>query len=880
MQLIYCEILQLKKRNKETFFRKLLGLALTLIITASTPAVSFGKEKVGVLFIRTGAGEYYPNSGEWVSAFFNNMWSIFADGFHVGGFIGKPTDQLKCYTQVHYATENEALGCQAAGFSDVAAEDLIDVFCNEYPPMTVVHSIKEYGPVTQGGDGSFSDDCYPNFGRSYAMFSSANHTIDPSTGLNIVGPVLEPEAAFNPGQGFPEFHEIVAWGRFDYHAELPAAYGTWGYDPHRKDYRKFWFGNDADCEGIDPGCGRDTPELANVKDRILASDLTDDFEFVFRYGWEVAIKNLGPTGLPATVPESVETALENFIVVDGVDRILVVHNNSAFYNMTQYGDSWYEKEYRYDPDHGTPVSRVPGKTYLQCIKDLDDDYGPGYTAGTVHDPAERDAYFSEKPEEYRPNNPWPEIVEMVDVIATSNGVEVDLQFAPAYGKYEEADKSVEAMINYTINKFSIPDNGTQSLAVILVDHGYHGVHRDSATCDVGFVEDAVRFDQAHEYLMTKTDLPYRFSKMKVVRGAGEYAEGHYSTSDVPPAKPLPPDSIPEYSWFGNVMSLGEQVDNCTNGTYLNYYGDIIDNGNDRYSYIIAVPYFFEGFSGDFHEKKEALSSMEYHLEAQHSERNGLSPDGDRFGPQDYVGYIPGTDYNETDGEYFVMVNLDGTVFETVHIPSAPAECTCTIGADDCFCSEPMSSNPSICSYTCIAPSGDPPVTVYKGSTTNPTTVIITGPQLTVADADVRTNLVEAVYRSVEEVLTYKTPIISEMPLIRVDPQLVFLNREMTKYGITIHNDGSGSLLWKVGDPEYIFGSERGEDGNWLTPAPSAGLVEESGSVVLMLTVGRSGLDAGLHIARVPITTQNDGRCDVWVVMWVPFFNFENKQTGA
>ena len=112
------------------------------------------KEKVGILFITVGGGDW-NYSADWIPSFFNNMWGLFADGFHTGGWVGHDDDQLKCYTQIHYANEEEAAGC------DCDEGTLIDVFCHQYPVVTEVHSISEYG---RNSDGSFSTDCYPGFG--------------------------------------------------------------------------------------------------------------------------------------------------------------------------------------------------------------------------------------------------------------------------------------------------------------------------------------------------------------------------------------------------------------------------------------------------------------------------------------------------------------------------------------------------------------------------------------------------------------------------------------------------------------------------------------------------------------------------------------------
>ena len=147
--------------------RKYLGLIIAVCVLgqfALQPALSHAqtKEKVGVVFLHTGGGDW-NYSVDWISQFFNNMWGIFADGFHTGGWVGKDVDQLKCYTQFHYANADEAAGC------GVAQGTLIDVLCNEYPAGTAVHSVSEYGP---NGDGSFSTDCYPDFGLPYMMFSS------------------------------------------------------------------------------------------------------------------------------------------------------------------------------------------------------------------------------------------------------------------------------------------------------------------------------------------------------------------------------------------------------------------------------------------------------------------------------------------------------------------------------------------------------------------------------------------------------------------------------------------------------------------------------------------------------------------------------------
>ncbi len=679
---------------KRSFFGFIITVCIFCLFAQTPSAVhAQTKEKVGILFLHTGGGNW-NYSAEWIPPFFSNLWGIFADGFHTGGYVGHENDKLKCYTQIHYANEEEAAGC------DTEVDTLIDVMCNEYPVGTAVHTVSEYGP---GGDGSFSTDCYPGYGLPYAMMQSPawQSTIDPF-GVTIVSPVLDPSAAFNPGQGIAEFFETISWTRFGYMAELPNS-----YDPSKKDWMKWWYGNDTPC-GDDPLCAPDPVELSNAKDSVLAdSSLTDNYDFVFRHGWESRMKNLDIRGNTLATPysDSTETALKELIEVEGVDRIVVVHAQPSFANMSQYGGEWLQSNFRYDPVEGEPMSRVAGKTYKQCIEELDDDYGPGWTKGTVHDPEERDLYLAEKPWEDRPTEPWPEIVSMVDDIATDHGASVDLQFAPSYGTFDEFSLSVNNWIEYTVDSFAVPEDGSASLAVVLVDHGYHGAHRDAATCDAWFSENAGMFEQVQSSILSGS-LPAKFSKFKVVRGFGEYAEGHYSTSDKPTA--LKP--------FGDIMSMGEQIDNATNGTYVNSQGEIIDNGNDNYQYIIAVPYFFEGFSSDYHEKKETLGNMVDEAGNGHFERATSSPDGDPWGPHDYVGYV--NEATTYDGEYAVSVVLDQTV----------------------FASEVNS------------------VVTYKGSTANPTTVIIPGPALSLPDTvGVRDNLVSALNESIAEVLAVDQP---------------------------------------------------------------------------------------------------------------------------
>ncbi len=722
--------MQIVKSLKVASLCAVISIISLLFIPAA--ALSREKEKVGILFLHVGGGdEHY--TAEWIPGFFNNLFSFMPEGMHTGGWVGNDNDTLKCYTQVHYANEAEAEAC------DCAETTLIDIFCNEYDAATAVYSIKDdFGPTDKGGNGSFSVDCNPGFGVPYAMQTAGadwNSTVDPNdpngpNGGVINGPVLAPGDSYNPGQGVAEFHEVIAWGRMAYFAELPN-----GYDPSKRDWKKWWYGNDAPGCDTDPQCSPDSPERANLKDELLDdTSLTDKYDFVFRHGWEASMRNKDIYGEPTVIADSTETAI-NELVDAGVSKIVVAHAQPVFANLSQYGDDWKMTNRRYDPS-GTGVSRVAGETYQQCVEELDDPYGPV-------DQDDIDEYVATKPWANHVTKPWPEIVDMVDTADPS----VDLIFARPFGEFPGFAESTLQMLNYTIDKYDIPDNNTVSLKVILVDHGFFGGHQDAATCDVWFTENEDMFNNVSAHILADT-VKSQFTNFEVVRGFGEYAEGHYSNSDTPSAE------NPE----GVVLSMGEQIDRAINGTYVNSQKILKDNGINNYEYVVAIPYFFEGFNSDFHEKKETLGMWNDHGRA------GTSPDGDAWDSDDY-----------DNDEYFVKVDMDGTVFETIIIPSISTECTAVIAStSECTtATEILDSDPPVCTYTCEIPDPEAdPITAYKGSTTNPSTVIITGPALSVADplapTGIREGLVNALYDSIKDALV-SYPTLVELESLVADP---------------------------------------------------------------------------------------------------------------
>lgn len=179
-------------------------------------------------------------------------------------------------------------------------------------------------------------------------------------------------------------------------------------------------------------------------------------------------------------------------------------------------------------------------------------------------------------------------------------------------------------------------------------------------------------------------------EFEVVHGANEFSER---------------DGQDNPTWGrpnGDFLSTGEIIDMSINGQYVNEMGMLVDNGNDNFEYIILMPYFFESESSDtLYAAREPLG-------------NNISLGFNRYGRDDRD--EDGTEYDADDLD---QENFTVKVFNATSWPSTPL-----------FSIKP----------------------VYKGTTINPTTIIVTGAFLSVGNSPVRTNLTEAAAMAVVDAI--------------------------------------------------------------------------------------------------------------------------------
>jgi hypothetical protein len=573
-------------------------LLLALIVLLSLSCVR--EEKIGILFVDVGTPEEHEI--DWAVPFFGNLFDFFPPGFFAGG----PLEGNDCYTLIHYANEVEAAIC------GVDEGTPIDAFCEEYTGTFPVHSILDHEK-----DGSFFTDCYPLIFPCY-LIGLGTSTIDPLTEEIIEGPIVDdPQGT---GIGVADFIELMSFSRMDWHYRIPDY-----KNPHRKMILKWWYGNDA------PGYPENTPELLNIKDRL--EELLPEKEFAFRHGWECYMENEDPYGNFEKIPDSTETAIDELINQEGVDRIIVYHSNSSYTNLTQYGHEWYDEK-------GEGISALPRKTFKECVEDINDEAGPK----TQED---LDAYLENKPWDTHWKHPFPLIKHLVEEIDNS----VEVNFTPPDNQFEEYGSVGLEMLNYTIAKYAIPEEA--SLKVILASHGYYGAYMNAQECDCYFTESK----QGSERLISRIEDEFSWpGKFKVTHGPSEFSEG---SDDVPtPDKP-----------FGTVISIGEIVDASINGRYVNSMGEIVDNGTDNFDYIIIGLYLTSESSDSIYGMRSEIFGNNIYEDGNFYVRDELDADGTEFNTDDI------------DEEYFTVKVYDATGW-----PSYPG---CREDPDNCTTGTPV-----------------------------------------------------------------------------------------------------------------------------------------------------------------------------------------------
>ena len=625
--------------KKKTILLLSLATLLFLTLPGCNPTP---QKKIGVLFGNVGTPDHY--SPDWVAQFFEIMFDIFPPGFLAGG----PLEGETCYTYIHYANEAESLIC------DVPEGTPIDVFCNKYTGTYPVHSLREHLP---SGDGTFFDDCYPHI-LPAAVFIGSHSTVDPFTLETIDGPHIDDPDGH--GIGIADFLETVSFAQMDLYSRIPDQ-----TLPFREQLLKWWYGNDA------PGYTPDSPELKNIKDRLEA--LMPEYDFVFRHGWDAYGENTDAYGNPYQWDDSHETAITELIRDEKVDMLVVAFPNPFHNNLKQYGDDWYDS-------NGQGVSAIADKTYKACVEDITDGVGPA-TQDDV------DLFVANKPWEKHWKHPFPLIKHLAETVRPT----IDIRFAGGYGAFEEYDQALLEMLNYTIEKYSIP--GDSALKVILLEHGYDELYLGAAACDSYH---RMNRDLADRLITSITGSFSWSGRFEVVSAPYGYAEG---TDD-----PASQDEA-----FGKIMSVGEYIDDSINGTYVNALGKVIDNGITNFDTVIVLNSYFHSDDTDvLYETREVMGNNNYFQDKY--ERDTTDADG--------------TDYNadDIDKDYYTVRVMDGTGWPGIH--------GCIEDPVDCAGNEP----------------------VYKGSPLKPTKVIICGTFLGNSEGAGRDNFTEAEVKAIMEAI--------------------------------------------------------------------------------------------------------------------------------
>jgi hypothetical protein len=607
------------------------------------------REKVGVLLVIEGFEEVYRF--DCIAGYLDHLFPAFPKGFLAGG----PKEGKTCYTLIHYANHEEAEVC---GVPEGAP---IDAFGKEYRGTYPVHSLLDHLPPDDPSE-SFCIECYPDL--IVAMVLTYGHsTVDPVTGEKILGPhVDDPEGS---GIEIADFLEMMGFKLMERYYRFPN-----GKLPGTRQFLKWWYGKDIPTRH---GCSPSIQELTNVKDELEKA--MPGCDFVLRVGRECFMENQDLYRHPKRIADSIETALEELIHDEGVNRIVVMTCGVSGTNIIGYGPQWYDKD-------GQGISAIPGKTFKECVEDLTNGLGP-----TTQE--DLDEYLASKP--WHMHKPcFPHIKEMVEHIDSA----VSLAFTRPIAEFEGFELAVLDILNYTVTKYNIPQ--TSTLRVILAEHGMAGGWKDVCRCDC--------------YFRTASDLSRRLierikanfswaGSFEVVRGDNERSEAE-------------DDPVSEDKPFGTVWSVGERIDNGINGKYVNELGVTVDNGTDNFDYIIVIPVFsLTDVFDTLCELRETLGNNVFGMVKGQPmyKRDEMDREG-----------VPHYDAKNFDNEYFTVKAFDAT-----DCPSIPG------GMED---AEYESKNPKI----------------YKGSSTKPTTVIITGTILSLGNGSARTRLTEAAVQAILE----------------------------------------------------------------------------------------------------------------------------------
>lgn len=574
-------------------FSKCFASICAIIITLIPTSCDMLGKKIGVLFITGGIEERYKP--DWWVGFVDHLFPVWPKGFLAGGQKEGET----CYTLIHYASKAEAFIC------GVEEGTPIDVFCNEYTGDYPIHSLRDHWDTDTP---TFFTDCFNDI-LPAVVLTAGHSTVDPHTQRVIEGPHIDDPAG--SGIGIADFVELNAFENMEILYRMPE-----NRDPSTVQDLEWFYGNDV------PAGYNFTPrptELANIKDQLELA--LPGYRFVFRHGSEAYMKNLDPYGNPKNLPYSTETAIDELINKEKVDRIILYVAAPDTTNMTRFGPCWLD-------ENRQGVSALPGKTVRQCLEDLADGKGPA---------------TQKELDEYLSNKPWPELMKIVAPEVThmvkKAKPSMRLSVAPSLSKMEDFERAILDMLNYTVAKYEITRD--KSLKVILGAHGLSAGWRKVLECDCYFRE----IEEATNRYIARIQNEFTWSpgKFTVVTGGNEMSETEH-------------DPVSAEKPFGTVWSTGEHIDDGINGTYVNELGQIIDNGTDNYDYIIVIPISFISDSSDtmVHGRAVLGNNIPASIQGRRAyARDENDADGSAYNAEDF------------DSEYFTVKVYDATGWPSI-----------------------------------------------------------------------------------------------------------------------------------------------------------------------------------------------------------------------
>ncbi len=568
----------------------------------------------------------------------------------------------------------------------IAEGDPIDAWCDTHPEyegfgsdpeIPIVHGMFRHSKAV--GDDTFGENCFDDGGSAdpiamYVLLGSETenpYNTHPA-GFDHLGPhVDDPDGV---GIGVADFIEIASFG------EMVNYYYTFNAldykDPYDSQVKEWYYG----AEGT-----------TNIKDVLDAAILVDPesnngTEIVYRHASESIIENKDERGDPAHYPDSVETAVEEFINDEAVDRIIVFNLGFGQTNLINYGPFWRDKE-------GSGVSVLPGKTYYECIQDVEDGYGPD---------------TEEKRDQLIADKPWDMYKSIMREVSGIIAGRVPVTYTLEYATSPSYDLSVLEMLNYTVAKYAIPDDGT-SLKVVLTIHGLAGGHLNGAECDVYFrsaPEAAARVVDT-----VAGNFPWS-GKFKVVYAPLDDAQPTGRSGHIDTASPEKP--------FGDIIGVGEHTDMAIKGKYVSELGEVVDNGvtdsdtNEVFDYVVLIPNAFDAESLDTlgHLRHGTLGNHE--LGSVQGRETWIRQEEDQDGMVFGDPAAKGTDYYPYhDNENFTVRIMDASGW-------------CSEAADE--------------------------TTVCKGDPDNPTMVILSGTILSYPDGEAREHLTDAAVEVIRDAI--------------------------------------------------------------------------------------------------------------------------------